>query len=125
VIGLIFYVLCLILIVMAVKRFLARRSPAVAVSAQGISLRGGQYTSTVSWQEIRQIDVTRMPTGVVEHFYVTLFGSNAISIYDHFRGFAEFEAALFARWPAIRAEWTRVQGGPPDQGERVTVWQQD
>jgi hypothetical protein len=125
VIRIIFFVVVLIVLLHFVRRFLAGQAPAVSVAPQGIAVRGHRTVSSIGWQEIRQIDVTRTPTGVVEHFYVTLFGSNAISVYDHYRGFAEFEAAMFAHWPAIRAEWTRVQAGPPDQGERVTVWQQE
>jgi hypothetical protein len=117
----ILFVLCLVLLFLAVRRAQARRSPVVAVTAHNIALRGWRTQSSVAWSEIRQIDVARTPG---TPFCVILFGNNAVAVYDHSRGFEEFSARMFEHWPTIGAEWMRLRNAPPQTSERVTVWQQ-
>ena len=123
--SLILLLVILFVLVFGVLRFGARQKPVVVVTALNVSVRGWRTRSSVEWNEVRQIDVARMPTSGVEHFCVVLFGTNALAVYDDYRGFDEFKTKMFDRWPQIKEEWTRVFTGPPDSGERVTVWMRD
>jgi hypothetical protein len=125
VIRLILFVFLIVLFVMVVRRVLAKQSPAVAVTARGVGLRGWRSAWSMDWSDIRQIDVVRMPNVGAERFCVVLFANSTLSVYDHYRGYGDFAAAMFNRWPAIRAEWMRVFAGPQDISERVTVWRRD
>ena len=122
-IRILFYVVVIIIVAHLVRRFLmGGMKPAIVVTPQGIAMSDGL---SVTWQEIRQIDVSRMPTAGAAAFSVTLFGTNALTLNNNDRNFDVFTSRMFERWPAIRAEWMRVYNGPPDISERVTVWQQD
>ena len=120
---LILFALCLVLLYYAARRFLAGQKPVVSITSQNVSVRGWQTGSSVDWSDIRQIDVAR--TLEVDRFSVVLFANNSLTITSNYHGFEQFAAAMFDRWPAIRQEWMRVLGGPPDISERVTVWKQD
>jgi hypothetical protein len=123
--SLILLVVILFVLVFAAQGFRARRKPVVVVTTLNASVRGWRNSSSVDWGDVRQIDVARMPAAGAGHFCVVLFGTNALVVYDDYRGFDEFEAKMFDRWPNIKVEWTRVFTGPPDSGERVTVWMRD
>lgn len=117
------YLVVIIVLVYGVRRFLAGGlKPAILLTSQGVAVSNGV---AVTWPEIRQIDVCRMPTAGASEFSVTLFGTNALTLTNRYRNFDGFTARMFERWPAIRPEWMRVLNGPPDISERVTVWQQD
>lgn len=120
-IRILFYVVVIILLVHFIRRFLmGGMKPAITVTPQGIAVSDGL---SVTWQEIRQIDVSRMPTPGAAEFSVTLFGTNAVTLSNGYRNFDGFTSRMFERWPQIRAEWMRVYNGPQDISERVTVWQ--
>lgn len=119
---LILFAVLLILVVRLLLRLSAQRKPAVQADAMGISLRGQGATTFVGWNEIRQIDVCRMPAVGVDGFAVILFANNTEMVLESFGGFAQFSQRLLEHWPQIRSEWVRVQGGPPNISERVTVW---
>lgn len=117
------YLVVIIVLVYGVRRFLAGGlKPAILLTSQGVAV---DKAVAVTWQEIRQIDVCRMPTAGTSVFSVTLFGTNALTLSSSYRNFDGFTARMFERWPAIRSEWMRVLGGPPDISERVTVWHED
>jgi hypothetical protein len=83
----------------------------------------GRTTKTMRWNEVRQIDVGRKPTGLVEIFYVVLFDElDSILIDDYYSGFAELQTAVFEHWPDGEESWTRVLTGSPDIAEYVTLW---
>jgi hypothetical protein len=115
----------LVALVFGVQRLRGRQKPVVAATALNVSVRDRRNKSSVEWSEVRQIDVARMPADGAGHFCVVLFGNNSLTVYAEYRGFKKFEIKMFDRWPNIKAEWTRVLTGPPDVGERVTVWKQD
>jgi hypothetical protein len=125
VIRIILFAALAVLLVVVVRRILAKQSPEVVVTAKGVGVRGWRSALFVEWRDIRQIDAVRMPNVGGEHFCAVLFGNSALSVYDHYRGYDKFAAAMFERWPAIRAEWMRVFAGPADISERVTVWRRD
>jgi hypothetical protein len=125
VIRIILFLLLIALLVVVVRRILGRQSPAVEIMPRGVGVRGWRTGLFVEWRDIRQIDVVRMPNAGGEHFCVVLFGNSALTVYDHYRGFDRFAAAMFERFPAIRGEWMRVIAGPRDISERMTVWRRD
>jgi hypothetical protein len=123
VIRILLYLVVIVALVYVVRRFLSGGlKPAISLTSQGVAVGN---TVAVTWQEIRQIDVCRMPTAGGSAFSVTLLGTNALTLNNSYRNFDGFTAKMFERWPAIRSEWLRVLSGPPDISERVTVWQQD
>jgi hypothetical protein len=122
---LIFFALCLVVLFYAARRFLAGQKPTVSVTSQNVSVRGWQTGSSVNWSDVRQIDVARTLDAGADRFSVVLFGNYSLAICSDYRGFDQFAAEMFNRWPAIRQEWMRVFGGPPNISERVTVWKQD
>ena len=122
-VRLIFFALCLVLLFYAARRFLAGQKPVVSITSQNVSVRGWQTGSSVDWSDIRQIDVAR--TLDADRFSVVLFGNSSLAVNGDYRGFEQFAAAMFDRWPVIRQEWMRVLGGPPDISERITVWKKD
>ncbi len=122
---LLFFALCVVLLFYAVRWFLGGQKPVVSITRQGVSVRGWQTASSADWSDIRQIDVARTPDAGVGHFSIVLFGNSSLIVSSDYRGFEQFTAAMFSRWPDIRQEWLRVLGGPRDISERVTVWRRD
>ncbi|HVU20974.1 MAG TPA: hypothetical protein VHE09_09605 [Rhizomicrobium sp.] len=95
----------------------------VNVTLLSVTSHRGRKTKSMQWNEVRQIDAGRKPTGLVEYFYVVLFDEHgSILIDDAFSGFAEFQAAVLDHWPEIETAWTRVFTGSPDVEEYVTLW---
>ena len=102
----------------------AMRSPKVATSAGGISVRGHHFKAFIAWNDIQAIAVSRYPTATVDVFCVELYVSddNAVAIFDGYSGFDTLRTEIFKRWPQIEDDWPRVFMGPPTEREIVTLW---
>jgi len=123
VIRLLLYVVVIVAVIHVVRRyFTVTLKPAVQVTPQGIAVSDA---FGVSWSEIRQVDVCRMPTSGAAEFSVVLFGNSALTVTSAYRNFDLFAARMIERWPQIETEWMRVRRGPPEISERVTVWKKD
>ncbi|HEY0282481.1 MAG TPA: hypothetical protein VGC27_07650 [Rhizomicrobium sp.] len=122
--ALIFLVAYLLL---SVARRGRRQRTFVAVTGRTVSVRGARLNASMEWGAVRRIDVARAPTIGVEGFCVVLFGNNdeSFAVHDVYDGFRTFQAEMFALWPQIKEEWTRIYRGPPDISERATLWKRD
>jgi hypothetical protein len=99
--------------------FKGRRRPSVSVSDDGVRVSVRRATLCVNWAEIRQIDLLSQAAG---RFGVVLFGNTALEVWNGYRGFEKFAAAMLKRWPAVEPEWKRIASA--SSGERATVWEQ-
>lgn len=82
---------------------------------------------TIAWDKVTQIDVARIPTLVVEDFYVILYSGDEklFQIGDFEKGYQEFLAVLLKKWPQIEIALGRVFTGPPDIEEHATLWKRE
>lgn len=98
----------------------------IVVDEQGALIRTPHFRTQIAWQEIARIEASKYPSGRANTFCVELHrdghAHDEVSIFDSYRGFAEFEAEIFKRWPQIVDGWKRVFTGPLTEAQFTTLW---
>jgi hypothetical protein len=87
----------------------------------------GHEAVEMLWSDVVRIEAGREPRPAVDIFYVQLRDVDGYSLIvdDLMNGFQKFEAAMFSHWPSVAARWKQVFTGPPDEVEKVVLWQRE
>ncbi|MEO7054271.1 MAG: hypothetical protein ABI191_04805 [Rhizomicrobium sp.] len=78
----------------------------------------------ISWQNVIQIDATRVPTPVVENFFIKLHfeDGSTFEVSDTDTRFQKFRADLIENWPELETPLNSIYAGSPNIEEHATLW---
>jgi hypothetical protein len=99
---------------------------AIDMMTDGFVFRARQRQTEMKWAHITRIDAGVSNCLTFDVLFVQVFTHQAtLYIEELDDGFRQFESALFARWPTIRARWEELLKCGPHEKRFETLWRPD